>query len=79
MPGQIDGSLEFDDSNERHVNVPHDASLQLATDMTVSAWVKTTDADADVGVVVSKWGGGGLYAQSKQQLAEAQAETAEKH
>ena len=56
VPGKIDGSLEFDDTNERHVNVPDDPTLRIPADITASAWVKTTDADADVGVIVSKWG-----------------------
>ena len=56
VPGQIDGSLEFDDTNERHVNVPDDPTLRIPADITASAWVKTTDADADVGVIVNKWG-----------------------
>ncbi len=33
--------------------IPPSGFLQ---DITASAWVKTTDADADVGVVVNKWG-----------------------
>lgn len=56
VPGQIDGSLEFDDTNERHVNVPDDPTLRIPADITASAWVNTTDADADVGVIVNKWG-----------------------
>jgi hypothetical protein len=40
VAGQIDGSLEFDDSNERQVLVDDNASLQLASDMTVSVWMK---------------------------------------
>ena len=60
VPGQIDGSLSFDDSNERHVNVPDDPSLRLALNMTASTWIRSTDAvaDGDTGIVLSKWGGG---------------------
>ena len=57
--GQIDGSLSFDDSNERHVNVPHSAGLQFGTDMTISAWVRTSDTESDTGLIVAKWQGGG--------------------
>ncbi len=56
VPGQIDGSLVFDDTSERHVNVPDDPSLRIPVDITASAWVRTSDADADVGVIVNKWG-----------------------
>lgn len=56
VPGPIDGSLVFDDSNERHVNVPDDPSLRIPIDITASAWVRTSDTDADVGVIVNKWG-----------------------
>ena len=56
VPGQIDGSLEFDDTSERHVNVPDDPTLRIPADITASAWVNTTDAEADVGVIVNKWG-----------------------
>jgi hypothetical protein len=53
--GQIDGSLEFDDTNERHVLVDDDASLQLSLNMTVSVWMKNTSTGTDVGLMVSKW------------------------
>jgi len=59
VPGRIEGSLHFDDSSERHVFVPHHASLQFATSVTVSAWVRTIDTDSDVGVIANKWKGGG--------------------
>ncbi len=59
IPGRIDGSLAFDDTNERHVDVPNSAGLQLASDITVSAWIRTTDAEADTGVVAAKWGASG--------------------
>jgi len=60
VAGKIDGSLAFDDTNERHVLVPHHASLQLPTAMAVSAWVQTTDTQTDVGVIAMKWGDAAL-------------------
>ncbi|MHA2271974.1 MAG: DUF2341 domain-containing protein [Candidatus Hodarchaeales archaeon] len=59
VAGKIDGSLIFDDSSERHVNVSHSSSLQFASSMTVSAWAKTTDLDTDVAVILAKWGASG--------------------
>ena len=56
VPGQIDGSLSFDDA-DRNVDIPDDSSLKLTFDIWISAWVKTTDAQADVDVVLAKWGG----------------------
>ncbi|MHA2247833.1 MAG: DUF2341 domain-containing protein, partial [Candidatus Hodarchaeales archaeon] len=54
VPGQIDGSLSFDDI-DRNVDIPDDGSLKLNSDICVSAWVKTTDAQTDVDVVLAKW------------------------
>ncbi|HEX9892743.1 MAG TPA: DUF2341 domain-containing protein, partial [Gemmatimonadales bacterium] len=59
VEGRVDGSLAFDDSNERHVDNPSSAALQLSTNITVSAWVKTTDTQSDSGVVAAKWGPSG--------------------
>ena len=59
VPGQIEGSLEFDDTLERHVNVPDDPSLRLATNMTVSSWIRTIDGDRSAAVIVNKWQAGG--------------------
>lgn len=56
VEGKIDGSLVFDDFNERCVNVSHHNSLQLATDMTISAWVMTTNTDGNVNLIINKWG-----------------------
>ena len=56
VEGKIDGSLVFDDSNERCVNVSHHTSLQLASDITVSAWVTTTNTDGNVNLIINKWG-----------------------
>ena len=59
VPGQIEGSLEFDDTLERHVNVPDDPSLRLATNMTVSSWIRTIYGDRSAAVIVNKWQAGG--------------------
>jgi hypothetical protein len=56
IDGKIDGGLVFDDSNERCVNVSHHTSLQLASDMTISAWVKTSNSDPNVNLIINKWG-----------------------
>ncbi len=55
MAGQIGFGLGFDTATERHVAVADDASLQLPTSMTVSAWVATTSADAQSRVIVARW------------------------
>jgi len=54
--GKIDGSLQFDDTNERHAKISDSSSLKLSADIYLAAWVKTTDNDADVGVIAGKWG-----------------------
>ncbi|MFX0151342.1 MAG: DUF2341 domain-containing protein, partial [Candidatus Hodarchaeota archaeon] len=54
VAGQINGSLSFDDQ-DNFVNIPNDNSLQFSSDIWVSAWVKTTDTDNDVDVVLAKW------------------------
>jgi hypothetical protein len=56
VAGQIDGSLEFDDSNDRKVLVDDHTSLQLASDMTISVWMRTTSVKSDPGLMVNKWG-----------------------
>ncbi|KKM85457.1 hypothetical protein LCGC14_1288840, partial [marine sediment metagenome] len=56
VDGKIDGSIEFDDLNNRCVNVSHHSSLQMSFDISLSAWVKTTDTDTDAEVIVAKWG-----------------------
>jgi hypothetical protein len=53
--GQIDGSLQFDGTNERDVNVPDNATLQLPTNMTVSGWAWTTSSDDQSRLIVAKW------------------------
>ncbi len=53
--GKIDGGLIFNDENEACVNISDANSLDLSTDMTISAWVKTNDAQSDVDVVITKW------------------------
>jgi hypothetical protein len=61
VSGKFDGSLYFDDdddANERNVLVTdEDNSLDLSSAMTVSAWVKTSDLDPDVGLILTKWSG----------------------
>jgi hypothetical protein len=54
--GKINYGLNFDDTNERAVNVSHSSSLQLSSTIVTSAWIKTTDIEPDVGIIVSKWG-----------------------
>jgi len=54
-PGQINGSLAFDGLAEHDVLVPHNASLQLATNMTVSGWARTTSGDPQPRLIVAKW------------------------
>ncbi len=44
------------DGSDSYVDVPHHSSLQMGTDMTVAAWVKTSNADGSADVIVSKWG-----------------------
>jgi hypothetical protein len=56
--GKIDGSLAFDDTNARHVLVADHSTLQLSANMTISAWVNTTDTETDVGLIVNKWSSG---------------------
>ncbi|MFX1552263.1 MAG: DUF2341 domain-containing protein, partial [Promethearchaeota archaeon] len=53
--GKIDGGLIFNDENEACVNVSDDNSLDLNSDMTISAWVKTSDNEPDVDIVITKW------------------------
>jgi hypothetical protein len=59
VSGMFAGSLYFDDdddANERNVLVTDDDnSLDLSSAMTLSAWVKTSDTDPDVGVILMKW------------------------
>jgi CheY-like chemotaxis protein len=58
VAGQIDGSLEFDDTSERHVSVSDHSSLQLSTNMTISVWLNTSDTQTDTAVIVNKWSSG---------------------
>ncbi len=57
--GQIDGSLSFDGTNDRNVDVPDHSSLQFPSSMTVSAWARTSNLDGSSDVVVAKWLAGG--------------------
>ncbi|UCE09027.1 MAG: DUF2341 domain-containing protein, partial [Candidatus Thorarchaeota archaeon] len=55
--GKIYYSSEFHGtaSNER-IEFPHNSTLALASDMTVEAWVRTSNTDGSSDVIVSKWG-----------------------
>ncbi|MHA2282401.1 MAG: DUF2341 domain-containing protein [Promethearchaeota archaeon] len=53
--GKINGGLIFNDENEACVNVSDDNSLDLNSDMTISAWIKTNDNEDDVDIVITKW------------------------
>ncbi|MHA2204190.1 MAG: DUF2341 domain-containing protein, partial [Candidatus Hodarchaeales archaeon] len=53
---KIDGGISFDDSNDRAINISHSSSLTLPTNITVSAWINTTNTDGNVNIVVNKWG-----------------------
>jgi hypothetical protein len=55
--GQIHNGSEFHGtaSNER-IEVPHNSTIALASDMTVEAWVRTSNTDGSSDVIVSKWG-----------------------
>ena len=54
--GKIDGSLKYDDFFDRSVDVSDQSSLQLPVNITLSAWVKTSDVGTpDVDVIVAKW------------------------
>ncbi|MHA2092364.1 MAG: DUF2341 domain-containing protein, partial [Candidatus Kariarchaeaceae archaeon] len=55
VTGQIEGSLSFDDA-DRNVDISHSSSLQFSSDIWVSAWIKTSDSQSDVDVVLAKWG-----------------------
>lgn len=58
-PGKIDGSLSFvPNVQEQNVNVPNSASLQLAANMTIEAWVQTSNADVQPRIIVAKWRSG---------------------
>ncbi|MHA2405097.1 MAG: LamG domain-containing protein, partial [Candidatus Kariarchaeaceae archaeon] len=51
----MEGSLDFDDA-DRKVDISHSSSLQFSSDIWVSAWIKTSDSESDVDVVLAKWG-----------------------
>jgi hypothetical protein len=56
VPGQIDGALGFDTGTDRHISVSDHTSLQLASSLTVSAWVSTNNSDGQNRVILAKWG-----------------------
>ncbi|MHA1946204.1 MAG: DUF2341 domain-containing protein [Candidatus Hodarchaeales archaeon] len=53
---KIDGGVSFDDSNDRGINISHASSLTLSTNIIISAWIKTTNSDGNVNIVMNKWG-----------------------
>jgi len=58
--GQVNGSLSYNAATAEHnVNVAHAASLQLATNMTVSGWARTTSVDNQARLMAAKWQGVG--------------------
>jgi hypothetical protein len=58
VAGKIDGSLNSDSTQERHVLVGDHTSLQLNQAMTISAWIQTTDTvPTYYGSILNKWGG----------------------
>ncbi len=56
--GKIGGAVTFDGSDD-YIAVPSSTSLNLATNMTVSAWVKSSDTTNSSRLIISKWNGGG--------------------
>jgi cellulose synthase/poly-beta-1,6-N-acetylglucosamine synthase-like glycosyltransferase len=56
--GQIDGSLQFDGTNDRLVQVADNSSLQLGSDITVSGWVTTSSTDGQARLILAKWKSG---------------------
>jgi uncharacterized delta-60 repeat protein len=59
VAGRIGTALQFDFATDRHLAVVDHSTLDLPTNMTVSAWVRTTSADAQDRVILAKWGGSG--------------------
>jgi hypothetical protein len=53
---KIDGGVSFDDINERAVDISHTTDLQLASNVYIHVWIRTSDTESDVGLVVNKWG-----------------------
>jgi hypothetical protein len=53
--GQINGSLVFNPASSQYVNVVNSTDLQLATNMAISAWVNTTNSDAQARLITAKW------------------------
>jgi hypothetical protein len=56
--GILDDALSFDGTND-YVTVPHDASLNITGDITISAWVYCTQGSAYQGIVTKCVGAGG--------------------
>ncbi len=56
--GKIGSALSFDGQND-YVSVPHDASLDITGDITISAWVYITQGGLYQGIVTKCVGAGG--------------------
>ncbi|MFX0181867.1 MAG: DUF2341 domain-containing protein, partial [Candidatus Hodarchaeota archaeon] len=55
--GQINNSLSFPVVHQDNlVDIGNDGTLQFSSNIWVSVWVKTSDTDPDVDVVLAKWG-----------------------
>ncbi len=59
VAGRIGSAVAFENELglDRHLSVADHASLDLPTNMTVSAWFRTTDNTAQNRVILAKWGG----------------------
>ncbi|MHA2380053.1 MAG: DUF2341 domain-containing protein, partial [Candidatus Thorarchaeota archaeon] len=53
--GKIDGCTEFYGTTLHRIEVPHSDSLSLPTDVTLEAWVRTTNTDGSSDTIVAKW------------------------
>jgi len=55
--GQIDGALDFDGSND-YVSVPHDQTLDITGDITISTWIYLNEGALYEGIVTKCLGNG---------------------
>jgi subtilisin family serine protease len=55
--GKVNGALSFDGQND-YVSVPHDVSLNITGDITISAWVQFTRGGLEQGIVTKCVGSG---------------------
>ena len=54
--GQINGALSFDGPD--YVSVPHDPTMNITGDITISAWIYLTQGSSNQGIVTKCAGGG---------------------